>query len=83
MKMNIDITEEQFASLLAQARKGGKADKRFDINLAEGNPSERKLASALETVEVKRDFQTRNTGNVAVEYAWNHVHRSEMVGIFR
>jgi len=71
MKMNIDITEEQFTSLLSQARKNGKADKRFDLNLAEGKLSERKLASILETVEVKRDFKTRNTGNVAIEYACN------------
>ena len=69
MKMNIDITEEQFTSLLFQARKNGVADKRFDLNLAEGKLSESRLASILKTVEVKRDFKTSETGNVAIEYA--------------
>ncbi len=71
MKMNIDITEEQFTSLLFQARKNGVADKRFDLNLAEGKLSENRLASILKTVEVKRDFKTSDTGNVAIEYACN------------
>ena len=70
MKMNIDITDDQFASLLVQARKNGVADKKFDLNLAEGKIAEAELASILETVEVKRDFQSYRTGNVAVEYAY-------------
>jgi hypothetical protein len=65
---SIKITEEQLDSLLRQVRETGKADKRFDVNLAEGLLAEDFLVKILGKVEVKRDFKCYMTGNVAIEY---------------
>jgi len=66
--MNLEITDNQFKDLLRQSRESSRANKDFDINLAEGLAGESELVSILETVEVKTDFLTDTTGNVAVEY---------------
>mgnify|MGYP003146903863 FL=1 len=66
--MNLEITDDQFSDLLSQARKSSSANKDFDLNLAEGLSGESELSTILETVEVKTDFLTNETGNVAVEY---------------
>jgi len=46
----------------------GGADSRFDINLLEGKVSESELSDILQTVEVKKDYKTHKTGNIAVEF---------------
>jgi len=67
--MKIELTEPQVKSILDDFRKSGEADKRFDVNLAEGKMSENRFASSLNAVEVKSDFKCAKTGNVAIEYA--------------
>lgn len=74
--------EEQKAlsKLLKKNRKGGKADSRWDINLAEGEIAEEELRQLFTggiTIEVKRDFRVSDTGNVAIEQA----HRGKPSGI--
>ncbi|OUT96936.1 MAG: hypothetical protein CBB96_00835 [Gammaproteobacteria bacterium TMED36] len=68
--MQLKINQEQFRSLLTQARKesGSVALKDFDLNLIEGLQGENELALILETIEVKTDFETHRTGNIAIEY---------------
>ena len=66
--MKLEITNNQFSDLLSQARKSSNYNKDFDLNLAEGLSGESELSTILETVEVKTDFLTNETGNVAVEY---------------
>lgn len=71
---------ELLAAVLQQVRDAGKADHRFDINLAEGKLSEgkiKKLFSGEEKVEVKRDFKVSETGNVAIEFG----HTGKPTGI--
>jgi hypothetical protein len=71
---------KQLTKLLKKARKDGKADKRFDINLAEGEIAEadlRELFTGGVKIEVKRDFAVSKTGNVAIEEA----HRGKPSGI--
>ncbi len=63
--------EQQTLKLLLQkARSSGKADNRFDLNLAEGKQAESDLLALLgdNTIEVKRDFAASTTGNFAVEF---------------
>jgi hypothetical protein len=66
------IQQKTVSKLLKKAREGGKADNRFDINLAEGEIAEaalRNLFTGGVTIEVKRDFRVSETGNVAIEEA--------------
>ncbi len=63
---------ERLNTLVKKARKEGKADSRFDLNLSEGEIAEeelRELFAGGVTIEVKRDFAVSKTGNVAVEIA--------------
>ena len=67
--------EEQktVSKLLKKARQGSTVDKRFDIQLAEGEIAEeelRQLFTGGVTIEVKRDFMVSDTGNVAIEEAY-------------
>jgi hypothetical protein len=54
-------------------RKSGNAEKRFDLNIVEGEIAERTLADLIKAedgglkLEVKRDFRCSQSGNVAVE----------------
>ncbi|MBC8452410.1 MAG: hypothetical protein H8D65_00975 [Spirochaetes bacterium] len=69
--MKVELTDEQVRAILDKLRENGKADNRFDINLAEGKYGEHVMANIIETVEVKRDYVVSTTGNLAVEY-YNH-----------
>lgn len=63
-------TPHLLAEVLRLVRATGSADKRFDLNLAEGKEIEGKVKRLLtgeEKVEVKRDFKVSQTGNVAIE----------------
>jgi len=66
----ITITDALVKDILSRLRKEGKADNRFDINLAEGKQAESLIKELLSdgTAEAKRDFAASKTGNVAVEY---------------
>lgn len=65
------IVEVDLDYVLRQVRKDGGAEKRWDINRVEGEIAEGSLMQLLEddgaTVEVKRDFASARTGNIAVE----------------
>lgn len=65
------MTDEQVRAILDTLRENGKANNRFDINLAEGKYGEQVMASIIKTVEVKRDYIVSTSGNLAVEY-FNH-----------
>ena len=65
---SIALTREQIKSITNQVRMSGGADSRFDINLLEGKLSESELSDILQTVEVKKDYKTHKTGNIAVEF---------------
>lgn len=77
--VTIPVTEELIKSVLQKARKIGRADKRFDLNIVEGQVAETELLKLLgdRTVEVKRDFAVSKTGNVAIE----HMCRDKPSGI--
>ena len=68
--VEIPLTEDFIKSVLQYARKSGKADKRFDLNLVEGQLAETELLKLLgdSTLEVKRDFAVSKTGNLAIEF---------------
>ena len=68
LDVSIELTREQIKSITNQVRMSGGADSRFDINLLEGKVSESELFDILQTVEVKKDFKTHQTGNIAVEF---------------
>jgi hypothetical protein len=68
LDVSIKLNREQIKSITNQVRMSGGADSRFDINLLEGKISENELFNILQTVEVKKDFKTHQTGNIAVEY---------------
>ncbi len=69
-KTTITVTDVLVKEILANLRKQGKADNRFDLNLAEGKQGENAVAEMLrdDTLEAKRDFAASKTGNVAVEF---------------
>ncbi len=69
--MKVELTDEQVRAILDKLRENGKADGRFDINLAEGKYGEHVMANIIKTIEVKRDYVVSTTGNLAVEY-FNH-----------
>ena len=69
--ISVALNTEQLKSITKQARDNGEADYRFDLNLMEGKLSENKWAEVLETVEFKKDYKAWQTGNIAVEYAFN------------
>ena len=69
--ISVALNTEQLKSITKQAREDGEADYRFDLNLMEGKLSENKWAEVLETVEFKKDYKAWETGNIAVEYAYN------------
>lgn len=60
---------ELLRSLLARWRATRKSarETRWDFNLVEGELAESELAAILKSLEVKRDFRFRETGNVFVE----------------
>lgn len=65
--------QKTVSKLLKKARQGNVADKRFDIQLAEGEIAEeelRQLFTGGVTIEVKRDFMVSDTGNVVIEEAY-------------
>jgi hypothetical protein len=66
----ITITEEQLKEILNHVRNSGQADRRFDLNLAEGKLSESAFADVLggKSFEVKRDYKASQTKNIAIEY---------------
>lgn len=69
----IIIDDDLVNTITSKARKGGRADKRFDLNIIEGEIAEGTLAEIMQdasgaTVEVKRDFMVSKTGNLAVEF---------------
>ena len=68
LDVSIALTREQIKSITNQVRMSGGADSRFDINLLEGKLSESELSDILQTVEVKKDYKTHKTGNIAVEF---------------
>jgi hypothetical protein len=68
LDVSIELTREQIKSITNQVRMSGGADSRFDINLLEGKVSESELSDILRTVEVKKDYKTHKTGNIAVEF---------------
>ena len=68
--VSLELTAEQITTMLAQMRQHGQADKRFDLNLVEGHVAEHELASILETVELKKDYKAKDTGNVVIEYEY-------------
>ena len=68
LDVSIELTREQIKSITNQVRMSGGADSRFDINLLEGKVSESELFDILQTVEVKKDYKTHQTGNIAVEF---------------
>lgn len=62
------------SKVLGLLRADGRADSRFDINLAEGKSAEKLVQDVLSgryKVEVKQDFRVQDTGNILVEYAHN------------
>jgi hypothetical protein len=67
--VTIPVTEELIKAVLKSARKSGRADKRFDINLVEGQLAETELLKMLgdSTIELKTDFYVSKSGNVAIE----------------
>jgi hypothetical protein len=71
--VNIEITEELVKEILKRVRKGGGAEKRWDVNRVEGELAETALAKLLDsdgtTIEVKREFLVSQTGNVTAEFA--------------
>ena len=69
----VTLNEEQLKNLLDQVREDGGAEKRFDINLAEGKMRENLLARLLniKAIEVKTDYKVGDTGNIVVEYMCN------------
>src|ERR1044071_6850910 len=75
----IQLDAETVKAILTIIRTQGKADSRFDINLAEGKVAESELHKLIEngTIELKRDFKASETGNVCVEY----MSRSKPSGI--
>jgi hypothetical protein len=70
--VNIRVDDELVKEILARVRKSGGAEKRWDINVAEGELAENELSKLLNcdgtAIEVKRDFAASKTGNVAVEF---------------
>lgn len=75
--IEIEVTDDLIDKVLKVARRNGKADSRFDINLLEGEIAERTFAELLNekdglSIELKRDFMISKTGNVAVETACNN-----------
>ena len=69
--INLVLSEGQLKEITKQVRKAGGADKRFDVNLMEGKLAENKWTEMLKTVEFKKDYKGHQTGNIAVEYAYN------------
>jgi len=67
----VRLTDELINKVLSNLRERGKAESRWDINKLEGELAERSLLKLLSsngtTVEVKRDFKSAKTGNIAVE----------------
>lgn len=67
-------TPRLLREVLAVVRASGKADHRFDVNLAEGIVSEqfvKELLGVGRKVEVKRQYGVGKTGRVLIEYAHN------------
>ena len=59
---------------LNEVRKSGGADKRWDINIAEGQVREeiaRRIVNGMLSIEVKSDYIVSQTGNIAIEYECN------------
>ena len=73
-KVIIPVTDELIEKVLTAVRVRGKAEKRWDINILEGEMAEQSLLKLLSangaTVEVKRDFKSATTGNIAIEGAY-------------
>jgi hypothetical protein len=76
--MITDLTQNErteLERLMAKARQGSIANKDFDINLLEGQLKETALYETLSgngaTIEVKRDYASSRTGNVAIELNCN------------
>lgn len=73
-KVIIPVTDALLEKVLTAVRVRGKADKRWDINIIEGHIAEESVLRLLSTngatVEVKRDFKSADTGNIAVEGAY-------------
>lgn len=66
----LTVDDELIRKITAVARASGRADKRWDVNLAEGKQSESALRELIhdDTIEVKRDFMVGRTGNLAIEF---------------
>ncbi len=66
----ISVDDDLLSKIMPLVRASGKADNRFDFNLAEGKIKESELSELIQngSVEVKRDFMSSKTGNVAVEF---------------
>ena len=59
---------------LNEVRKSGGADKRWDVNIAEGQVREeiaRRIVNGMLSIEVKSDYIVNQTGNIAIEYECN------------
>lgn len=69
------IVEIDVEQLLQEVRKQGGAEKRWDINRIEGELREGTVGELIDsdgaTIEVKTDFKSSTTGNVAVETSCN------------
>lgn len=73
-KVIVPVSNELIEKVLSAVRVRGQAEKRWDINTLEGQLVEQSLLKLLSsgdgTVEVKRDFKSAITGNVAIEGAY-------------
>jgi hypothetical protein len=68
--VEIRIDDELVTLIMDKVRKTGGAEKRWDINRIEGEAAEGTLAALINdsAIEVKRDFKSAETGNIAVEF---------------
>lgn len=67
--VEIPVDDALTKQVLVGVRQSGKADKRFDLNLKEGQLRETELANIIgnSAIEVKTDFMVSKTGNMAIE----------------
>jgi len=71
---HIANTPRLLNAVLSEVRSQGRADHRFDVNLAEGKVSEelvKELLNGNKKVEVKRQYRVGETKHVLIEYAHN------------
>lgn len=70
-EVEIEVTNDLIEKVIGQARTKGVVEKRWDLNVLEGEIGERTIKELLgkTDIEVKRDFFVSKSGNLAIEGA--------------